>query len=288
MPKVTIIILTYNSAGFIKKLLESIKRQHKDLSGLEIIIVDNDSNDKTIEEVLNAKLQTSDFKLIRNKENVGFAKGINIGAEKATGDFLLFINPDTEFEKGDIWKMTEVFAIHKEVGIVGGKLLKNNGKVEKSAGNFFGFFETIIMAFGLDEVFGVRTSPEKLTKVGFVSGGFLMIKKDLFEKLGGFDENFFMYIEDMDLCKRAKEEGFSTYFTPDVVLVHASHGSSNRSFAIENIYKSIIYYHEKHSNSIVYFLVKMILKLKAFVLVIIGRIINNKYLVNSYSKALSV
>lgn len=285
MPKTSFIIVTYNSAGFISRLLESIGDSHKDLSGIKIIIADNDSSDKTLDVIKKSPIK---YYLREIPKNMGFAAGINAGAKNANGEYLVFINPDTKFIKGSVWDMVKIFETNKNVGIVGGKLIKEDRTPEKSTGKVFGLLETIIMSLGLDEAFGIRRSPKKVEKVGFVSGGFMMIKKDLFERLSGFDENFFMYIEDMDLCKRASEEGFDTYFTPDAVLVHESHGSSSRSFAIENIYKSLIYYHEKHSGPMVFWLVKIMLKLKALFLVIIGRIINNKYLADSYGKALKI
>ncbi|OGH47304.1 MAG: hypothetical protein A3A51_00845 [Candidatus Levybacteria bacterium RIFCSPLOWO2_01_FULL_39_10] len=287
MPKISFVIVTYNSAGFISKLLKSIAEFHNNLSEIEIVIVDNSSTDGTVDKILNPKSETlnkSKITIIQNKENVGFAKGINIGAKKASGEFLLFINPDAVFEDGDIFEMTKVFESKIDAGLVGGKLLKENGEAEKSAGRFFGFPETLLLAFGLDEAFGARTSPEELSKVDFVSGGFMMVKKDLFERLGGFDENFFMYVEDMDLCRRAKDLGFATYFTPSVSLIHASHASSNRSFAIENIYKGIFYYQKKHNSLLSYKLSSAVLKLKANFLVIMGKILNNKYLADTYSR----
>jgi len=285
MPKVSIIILTYNSSGYISKLLESIERFHKDLKNIEIIVVDNNSTDNTLDKLEKSRVN---HQLREIPKNIGFSAGINNGSRNAKGEYLLFINPDTIFESGDIWEMINVFEKEKDVGIVGGKLINENGNLEKSSGKFYNLINTIFLALGVEELFGTRKSPIKLSKVDFVSGGFLMIKKSFFKKLGGFDNNFFMYVEDVDLCKRAKELGYATYFTPNTSLIHSSHGSSDRSFAIENIYKSIFYYHEKHSSKLTLILVKLILKLKAHILVIVGRMINNKYLSDTYKGALNI
>ncbi len=278
MPEVTIIILTYNSESYIESLLKSLKDFAK---GQEIIVVDNASSDETTK--IAKKFDSS--KVIETGENLGFAKGINLGSKKARGRFLLFLNPDAAFEKGNIEDLTKIFESHEKVGVVGGKLIGKDGKPEKSAGKFFNFFEVVMIALGLDEKFGLRYSPEKITKVDFVSGGFMMAEKELFQKLSGFDENFFMYVEDMELCYRVKKSGYKVYFTPEVVISHVGQGSSNRSFAVINIYKGIIYFFKKQKYPIEYFTVKLIFCSKAITLYLLGIILNNSYYKSTYKEA---
>ena len=114
----------------------------------------------------------------------------------------------------------------------------------------------------------------------------MMVRSDVFRNLGGFDENYFMYVEDMDLCLRAKKENYKTYFSPSAIILHKGQGSSSRSFAIKNIYKGLIYFNKKHGNNLSLLLIKSLLVFKASVLVLLGKIINNKYLVLSYKEAL--
>ena len=158
MPKVSIIILTYNSAKYIKKLVESIYEQNKGLD-FEVIIADNASIDNTI-----AIIKKIEHKInfVSNGGNFGFAKGINLGTKHAKGEYFLFINPDAEFKEGSVMNMLSVFESDDRVGVVGGKLLDSLGKPEKSAGKFFGLLASILIAFGLDEKFGVRFSPNKI------------------------------------------------------------------------------------------------------------------------------
>lgn len=283
MTKTSIVILTYNSDRFIGRLINSIKDSNS--QDLEIIIVDNASTDNTVKEVRKFE---KNIKLIENRQNLGFSKGINIGAGQAQGEYLLFVNPDAELREGNISSMLRVFEENENAGIVGGRLVDKDGKEEKSAGKFFGLFQIILLSLGLDEAMGVRFSPRKIQKVDFVSGGFMMVRKDLFEKLGGFDENLFMYVEDMELCYRAGKAGFFTYFTPDVVLTHEAHGSSNRGFAVKNIYRGILYFHKKHGTPFSYFLIRLLLVAKASTLVLIGKTMNNKYLRDTYSEALKI
>lgn len=288
MPKVSIIILTYNSSSHILNLIKSIRLLSTDQNNTEIIIADNLSTDDTASKISSIKHQIPNIKLIENGQNLGFAAGINKAVIHAKGEFLLFINPDTRLEKGNLNDLTSVFDKFDKVGIVGGKLIDKNGKEEKSTGRFFGLFEIILMSFGLDEILGLRSSPKEIKKVDFVSGGFMIVKKDLFDKLSGFDEKFFMYLEDVDLCFRAKKKGFLTYFTPNIIFTHESHGSSSRAFAIKNIYKGILYYSRKNNSLASYILIKLILFLKAAFLVLIGRMLNNKYLAETYLKAIRI
>ncbi len=279
-PKLSIVILTYNSANYIERLLKSIAKFNEG-SDYEIIVVDNNSTDETVKLIQKAKV-----KIIENKENVGFAKGINIGAEEAKGEYLLFINPDMEWKNGSIEDLISLFEQDSKVGVIGGKILTKNGRAEKSAGRSLKTFEVFLTTLGLDEALGVRTSPNKRCEVDFVSGGFMAVRKDLFGKLGGFDENLFMYVEDMEFCYRAKKEGMKVIFEPSVKVIHAGHGSSSRSFAIKHIYKGLLYFHKKHGNAFSYSTVGLMLFSKALALVVLGKIINNKYLTDTYSKVI--
>ena len=185
---VSIVILTYNSEKYIDGLLASLIDFSKDS---EIIIVDNASQDKTVSLV---KKFGKGVKLVETGANVGFAAGNNAGAKIARGEYLLFINPDAKFESGNLSSLIDIFEQKEMVGIVGGKLIGRDGKPEKSAGKFFGLLASILIATGFDEKSGIRLSPSKISRVDFVSGGFMMIKRDLYARLGGFDEHFFLYI----------------------------------------------------------------------------------------------
>ena len=281
--KFSIIVLTYNSERYVDTLIKSIY-EHNTNEDFEIIVVDNNSTDDTVKKVLSIKYKVSSIKLILNKENTGFAKGINIGAKEARGEYLLFINPDTEWKSGSIENFVSMFESDSNVGVIGGKILAKNGETEKSAGRFLKTTEVFLMTLGLDEALGVRFSPNKKQGVDFLSGGFMAVRKDLFEKLSGFDENLFMYVEDMEFCFRVQKTGMKILFEPFVQIIHESHGSSSRSFAIQNIYKGLLYFHKKHGTSMSYSAVKLMLTTKAGLLVLIGKIMNNKYLTDSYSK----
>lgn len=287
MPTLSFVILTYNSSKYIHNLLDSlfVKFGSQLKNGeYEIIVVDNNSTDSTVAIV--EKSFDKKINLFKNPENSGFARGINIGSKIAKGSYLLFVNPDAEVTNGEVSSLLSVFNMHEKAGVVGGRILNWQGKNELSAGKFYTLINTLLLALGLEDFFHVRFSPTTIQKVDFVSGGFMMVKKEIFEKFGGLDENLFMYIEDMEFCYRIKKKGIETYFCPGLTIRHVGQGSSDKSFAIVHIYKGLLYFHKKHMGFLSFLFVAVLLKTKALTLVILGKLMNNKYLSSTYAKAL--
>ncbi len=284
MPDISVIILTYNSENYIGNLLKSLTSKYQTeikSKKIEIIVADNNSSDET----LKTAKKFENVITIENGDNLGFAKGINSASKKAKGEFLLFINPDGEFIRGDIFALSQKFEDEK-VAVVGGEILHTNGKRELSCGKFYNLFNVILLALGFEEKLGVRFSPKDDKFVDFVSGGFMMVRSDIFKKLGGFDEKFFMYVEDMEFCFRVKLQKLKVMYSGSATIKHVGQASSNRSFAIINIYKGLLYFHKKHKSKLSYSFVKTILFAKAALLVMIGKLSNNEYLERTYSKAL--
>ena len=142
----------------------------------------------------------------------------------------------------------------------------------------------MLVAFGLDEKVGIRFSPKKNEKVEFVSGGFMMIKKKVFNELMGFDENYFMYIEDMDLCYRAHKKGYGVHFLPYGSIIHQGQGSSSRAFAIEHIFKGLTIFYNKNKKGELSYL-RFLLRFKAALIIFMGTILRDYQLVAGYRKA---
>ena len=286
MTLLSVIVLSYNTKDLTKRCLSSIIDNHKediDKGKIELILADNGSSDGTVEEIRRSEFLEK-AKIVENGKNYGFGKGNNLASKKAEGKYALFLNSDTEALDQGFLKMVEFLENNPKIGILGGQLENRDGSKQLSAGKFYTPLNLFFSLLGFESF--VRSTPDKISRVDWVSGACMMIRRDLFEKLRGFDENYFMYMEDMDLCFRAKEEGFLTYFYEDVKVIHMQLGSSNRQFAIKNIYKGILYFYKKHGNFLSYSIVKSMIYFKAYLLIIIGRIINNKYLVDTYSKAL--
>lgn len=284
MVKLSIIILSFNTKSLtvacVKSLIKNYKEELK-RGEIEVIVADNNSHDDTVSSLS----KFPQIRVVVNKENYGFSKGNNLGSKSAKGSYLLFLNSDTEVEDKGFISMVNFMDKNPKIGILGGKLTNIDGSAQTSCGNFYTFFNLALTLFGFDSL--MRKSPGKSQGVDWVSGASFMIRRSLFQKLKGFDENIFMYTEDMELCFRAQKNGFSTYFYSGVKLIHKELGSSNREFAIVNTYKGILYFYKKHNNFL-YPVVKLMLVIKATVSLIIGLLSNNNYLKKTYYSALKI
>jgi hypothetical protein len=291
--ELSIIVLSYNTKQLLSDCLNSII-SNLPTRNLEVIVVDNASFDGSPEMILE---KFPKVKLKALKTNLGFAKGINLGAKSATGECLLLLNSDSRLIDNSIIEMLNFSKSMTNRNIVGGVLQNIDGSKQRSFGNFYDLPAVLLMLAGGDRaeiklneiLYSIRPhpSPDKIraVKMDWVSGGFMMISHGNFDKLGGFDENYFMYMEDMDLCYRAKKLGISTYVYPRAKALHLHQGSSNRSFAIKHIYKGLLYFYKKHKSEPEYQILKIILTLKAKLATTISMISHDKYLKDTYKSA---
>lgn len=280
---VSIIILSYNTKNYLLSCLDALFQHTRDVV-FEVIIVDNASSDDSVAVV--KKMYGEKITLIENPANVGFAKGNNIGAKKAQYPYVLFLNSDTVFQDNAVKKMVMFLEQDKDVGIVGGKLVNSDGTMQRAYGTFYSLPSVFFMLVAGDRGEIALSSQQEKRSVDWVSGACMMVRKSLFDELKGFDEAFFMYIEDMELCYRVKNRGKSVYFLSSITIRHIGQGSSNRAFAIVHIYKGLLYFYKKHKSLWEYIIVRSMLTIKAIVLILIGTIMNNMYLRTTYRKAL--
>ncbi len=287
----SIVILSYNTLDLIIDCLDSLREQFaQELKeeNIEIIVVDNASREEVVSGIEKYLSGKSHIKLVKSKENLGFGRGCNLGAENSKAEYILFLNSDTKVGDKGFLKMTEYLKENPKVGIIGGKLSNYDKSPQPSAGKFYNLFNFFLLIFGGERFGLLKSSPGKISKVDWVAGACLMIKRNVFEEIGGFDKNIFMYIEDMEISYRAMKNGFSTYFFPDVLVMHKEQGSSNRSFAIVNIYKGILYFYKKHKSPISYKIVRATLFVKAKSVYLLGKITNNSYYISTYGQALEL
>lgn len=287
----SIVILSYNTLDLIVDCLDSLREQFaQELKeeAVEIIVVDNASEKEVTEGIEKYLSGKSHIKLIKSKENLGFGRGCNLGAQNSKGEFILFLNSDTRVGDKGFLKMTEYLKEHPKVGIIGGRLSNYDKSLQPSAGKFYNLINFFLLMFGGEKFGLLKSSPERISKVDWVAGACLMISRNVFEKIEGFDKNIFMYIEDMEISYRANKNGFSTYFFPDVLVMHKEQGSSNRSFAIVNIYKGILYFYKKHKSPISYKIVRATLFTKAKSVYLLGKITNNSYYISTYGQTLEL
>lgn len=281
---VSIIVLSYNTKELLRQCLTSIFAHVRGVE-FEVIVVDNASRDGSGEMV---RQQFKQVCLIVNSKNLGFSRGNNIGVDHAKGKYLLFLNSDTEVTDSTIAAMIDLLERDKRIGIAGGFLDSlDKARQQRCFGKFYNLPLVVLMVFGGDRFVRLKHT-DIAEEVDWVSGGFMLIRHDLFKKLGGFDEHFFMYVEDMDLCWRAKKMGYKTYFYPPARVLHKGQGSSSREFAVVHIYRGLLYFYQKHRSYGAYLTLKVLLIAKALVALLVGILTNNFYLKNTYKRALSL
>lgn len=263
MSDLSIVIVTYNSAGVIRRCLDSIFVQEITPDTLEVIVVDNASTDETKEIV-----STYSFKIriIGNAENRGFAAAANEGASQAKNSLVLFLNPDVYCTEGSLKKMLGFFQEHRAVSIMGCRMLNTEGNEQRSCWKKPNL-TTLIAEMFLPYDFSLKLvtkEPKQASVVPSVSGACMVVFRNDFEKLRGFDERFFMYYEDIDLCIRAQQAGLKTYYNPDATAIHEVGASSwkNMSIFFERFYRSKLLFFRKHYSIVV--------SLLAFLIMLIG------------------
>lgn len=280
---VSIIILSYNTKDLLHTCITSV-RKHVTTLPIEIIVVDNNSSDDSVKMI---KKEFPFIKVIESRENLGFSKGINLGAEHAKGEYLLFLNSDCEFLDNSFEYMISFMEKHTQAGIVGGKMENNDGSMQRSYNNFYGIKDIAIMLFGREKAELLLKKGNEEQETDWVSGGFMLVRSSIFKQVKGFDEHIFMYTEDMELCFRVKKLGYKIYYFPDARVRHEGQGSSDRSFAVIHIYKGIRYFYKKHRSIVSYAIIFFLLLIKAALAIIIGTVSGNKKLITTYIQAIT-
>ena len=254
MTKVSIIVVHYKEKKVLYDCLRSIEKSLPSVS-YEVVVVDNDEP-RTIEEYL--KVHFPKVRYIPAFGDLGYGKGNNLGIKNAKGEYIFIINPDTIVTKGMLDEMVNFIVRNKKVGAVAPSLYDQHGKVYSSQGtgaltpvramvglSFINKLfpnNPISKAYWLKEI--DRSGPYE---VDVVPGTAFLIKKKLFEKLGGFDKNFFLYFEESDLCKRIREAGYKLYILPKAKLTHFWAVSTPPSEFISKVFReSRFYYFRKN------------------------------------------
>ena len=232
----------------------------------EFIIVDNNSNDGSLEflekEITNKE---KNIVLINLKKNLGFGKASNIGANIAKGKYLIFLNPDTLIINENIYDLINFFEkkenVNEKIGVIGVKIINEDGSLQYSCRGFptilTQFYESFFLfkVFRKSKIFGryfmTWWDHNNIMEVDWVSGSFMFIKNEVFKNIGKFDENYFMYSEDADLCLRLKKEGFKNYYYPFYSIIHLDGAIAKRdpvSRELQLLKSKILYFKKNYSN----------------------------------------
>ncbi|MDP2754258.1 MAG: glycosyltransferase family 2 protein [Nitrospirota bacterium] len=274
---ITISIVSYNSKNVIKNCIHSILETTSDIQK-EIIVVDNCSEDGSAELV---KTRFPDVRLIENRENVGFGKAHNQSFRISKGNHFLILNPDTIIFPNAINKMVEFMDNHKDVGVSGCKIFWDDDKNFMFPDLRIHNLKTSIIQFTpfcsffpnslISKWYWKTAYPLWDTKIPIevdgITGGLMLVRREAFESVGFFDENFFLFFEEHDLLRRIKKGGWEIYYLPDAEIQHYFEESfRNSSIDIDAVYmQSALYYYKKHYKIPGYLFIKMLLILSKFV-----------------------
>ena len=228
--KLSIIILNYNTRDLTESCVDSIIKNTKSVD-YEIIVIDNGSTEKLP--------SSKNYKLIENKSNLGFAGGNNLARKIAKGDYILFLNSDTEVYKDTIKKSLKYLEEHSEVGALTCKTILPDGSLDKDARRSFPTPWVALTHFSvLDRVFPTSKifakywygykSPNETQEIDSLQGAFFLVRRTILDKVNWFDETYFLDGEDIDLSWKIKELGYINIYYPEVSIFHIKKASKKK------------------------------------------------------------
>jgi len=251
MDAVDVVVVSFNSEGTLRACLEPLVG----LAGVTVILVDSDSQDRSVESVSDLPIRIE-----RLPQNNGFAYACNRGWKLGNASLVLFLNPDATIDPRSLELLAGV-ARDPWVGAAAPKVLEADGSLDFSMRRFPRLRTTYAQALFLhrlfpqaewsDELVRDPTAYTKASSPEWVSGACVLLKRDVLDRLGGFDEGFFLYCEDIDLCRRVRDAGFEIRFEPGAVAIHSGGASAPRAQLLPVLAASRIRYARKHRSRLV-------------------------------------
>lgn len=252
---VSILILNYNTCRLTMDCIRSVYESDTSFS-YEIILIDNNSHDDSVEKI---SREFPGVTLIANKENVGFARGNNQGMEVASGRYVLLLNSDTVIRRDTLETMVSFMDTRPDLGASGCKVILPDGSLDKACKRGFPTpAASFYYAFGFSRLFPDKPrfngyqlgylSPDEAYPVDCLVGAFMLVRRETIDRVGGLDETFFMYGEDLDWCYRIKEAGWGIYYYPQTSIIHLKGGSARRRpfKIVYEFHRAMILFHRKH------------------------------------------
>ncbi len=258
--KLSIIIINYNLSAEIEECIKSVLPVLLNIENFkwEIIIVDNNSPDKKLPEIEN-KFNQDNIHFYYLSENVGFGKGCNYGFSKASGEFICFLNPDTIIKQNIFSPILDLLQSDKSIGIIGPKQQIKSPFFDFSAGfspniifEIFNLFGAGIFIEGFLVFCLTKIKKKRSINVNWILGACIFIKSELFKMIDGFDKDYFMFFEELDLCKRVLNKGYKIVYYPEQSIHHIGSVSGKKDYRLYTIrtYSSKKIYLSKHFSKI--------------------------------------
>lgn len=256
MVDISFIIVSWNVCALLRRAVSSILADAADLR-TEIIVVDNASSDGTVEML---RTEFPKVRVLANTENAGFTRANNQGLAVAQGRYFFLLNPDTELERGATRALVEYMdaPANARVGIAGPQLVYADGSLQSSRRRFPTFATALLESTRLEQWFPrnrvltkyrlLDTDDESIREVDWIVGAAMFVRRAAYQEIGGLDERFFMYSEELDWCKRAKDSGWQVVYFPRARVLHYEGKSSEQVLAQRDIYfhSSKVRYFKKH------------------------------------------
>lgn len=278
--RVSVLVVNYNTCQLLKDCLTSLFTGGN--QEFEVMVVDNNSSDGSMAMV---RSEFPVVRLIENSENLGFAKANNQGIREARGKYVLLLNSDTLVRRGAIHSMSEFMDSHPEAGAAACRLLNADGTIQASIGRQTGpgLIRQILRLAGVSRVVRDQRTRRFLRRyLGFamgvtlrsylepyvantalevesISGACLMVRRQAIGQVGLLDENFFMYLEDLDYCIRLRKAGWKLYYVPTGEIIHLvgqSSGGRMRKYSV-HAYRSLFYFYQKHYSTAALFVIRL-------------------------------
>jgi len=271
-PRISIIIVSFNTKDALKECLNRLRKVEVPI---EVFVVDNNSKDGTCDMLRNDFGEWPALKVIYNKNNVGFTRASNQPIPLCSGEYVLFLNPDTIVKPGTLEELAAFLDVHPDVGIVGPKLVYNDGTLQISCGRSWELSHIILwhllpvrISQSIFRRSCARWARYEQKNVRWILGACLMTRRELLLEIGGFDENFFLSADDAaDLCLRFIKKGYRVIYYPKAEVVHLGGVSYKhiRAFALLNVYRGHIYFVKKYYGVVHASMLKVMLSLLSIV-----------------------
>lgn len=299
--ELSIVIVSFNTQDLLENCLKSIKKYTKGID-YEVIVVDNASKDDSVKVV-----RSLGAKVLENKENLGFAVGNNQGIKAAKGKFILFLNTDTLLNNSVLAEMVSTLKENPKIGAATCSLKNSDGSIQATGGYFpslprvfswmtiqdFPLVDKLIKPFHPLHSKSSFSRGEDFYKnekeLDWITGAFLLTRADILKRAGGWDETYFMYVEEVDLCFKIKKLGYQVWYYPKWSITHLGGKSSGVSeYPLLSEYKGICKFYKKFYPSWQFPLVKLLLKIGALGRIVLFAILGRREEVKIYAKAFKV
>lgn len=272
----SVIIVNYNSSSFLELCLYSVQKSllKADIKS-EIIVVDNSSSDDSCNIIKN---KYPSVLLVENQTNMGFSKANNIGASKASGKYICVLNPDIVLNEDTFFKILEFYESGIKVGFVGCHMIDGTGVfLRESKRTVPGLLSSFMKIIGISKFYYSSLNNDDRGYVDVIAGAFMFTEKCIYDKVNGFDEEYFMYGEDIDLSYKALKNGYFNYYLGDVKIIHFKGESTDKNFTyVSRFYNAMYIFYKKHFNKflssklVVWLLIKVLIIIKKLSITILN------------------